>query len=89
MDSDSSFKTVPHSLLLLVVASNDAFDASTGVDGGKPESVVNLTGNRNGVLLLANAFLVAGAALLWRLVSTAVRPSLAPCCPLPQGSWGL
>ena len=55
-----------------MVVSNDAFDASTGVDGGKPESVVNLTGNRKGVLLLANAFLAAGGALLWKTVSSAV-----------------
>lgn len=62
-------------------ASNDAFDASTGVDGGKPESVVNLTGNRNGVLLLANAFLVAGAALLWRVITSAVRFQQYPVWP--------
>ncbi len=52
--------------------SNDAFDATTGVDGGKPESVVNLTGNRSGVLALANVFLAVGGLLLWRPVSTAV-----------------
>ena len=55
--------------------SNDAFDAHTGVDGGKAESMVNLTGNRTGVLLLANAFLLSGGALLWRLISSAVRTS--------------
>ena len=54
--------------------SNDAFDATTGVDSGKPESVVNLTGNQGGVLALANAFLAAGGLLLWRAVSAAVRP---------------
>jgi hypothetical protein len=31
--------------------SNDAFDASTGVDETKPESVVNLTGQLQGMQL--------------------------------------
>ncbi|BDA50723.1 probable UbiA prenyltransferase domain-containing protein 1 [Coccomyxa sp. Obi] len=45
--------------------SNDAYDAQTGVDENKEESVVNLTGgNRSGVLALANACLLAGAWLL-------------------------
>ena len=56
--------------------SNDAFDAATGVDDNKPESVVNLTGDRRGVLALANAFLAAGGLLLWRTVSSAVSPQL-------------
>ena len=59
--------------LFIPSRSNDAFDATTGVDGDKPESVVNLTGNRGGVLALANAFLAAGGLLLWRSVSAAVR----------------
>ena len=42
--------------------SNDAFDAAMGVDAGKPESVVNLTGDRAGVLWAANGFLAAGLA---------------------------
>ncbi|EIE20367.1 hypothetical protein COCSUDRAFT_57519 [Coccomyxa subellipsoidea C-169] len=45
--------------------SNDAYDADTGVDQAKEESVVNLTGgNKKGVLALANACLLAGAWLL-------------------------
>jgi 1,4-dihydroxy-2-naphthoate octaprenyltransferase len=44
--------------------SNDAFDASTGVDKSKRESVVNLTGSRNGVLAAAKLFLALGAWLL-------------------------
>eukprot|EP00879_Flechtneria_rotunda_P013950 GHRR01014570.1.p1 GENE.GHRR01014570.1~~GHRR01014570.1.p1 ORF type:complete len:382 (+),score=117.61 GHRR01014570.1:352-1497(+) len=51
--------------------SNDAFDATTGVDVHKAESVVNLTGNRNGVLLLAKLFLVAGMALLGTNINAA------------------
>ncbi len=44
---------------------NDVFDADTGVDStGKPHSVVNLTGRRDRVLLLANGCLVVGLALM-------------------------
>lgn len=42
--------------------SNDAFDATMGVDETKAESVVNLTGNRAAVLVVANIFL---AVALW------------------------
>ncbi|KAK9917091.1 hypothetical protein WJX75_000805 [Coccomyxa subellipsoidea] len=54
---------------ILVIAwlnlSNDAYDADTGVDEAKEESVVNLTGgNRGGVLALANGCLLAGGWLL-------------------------
>ncbi len=59
-----------------VFCSNDAFDATMGIDKDKAESVVNLTQNRVGVLWTANAFLVAGAALLWRVVSQTVRMQL-------------
>lgn len=51
-------------LLCPCVCSNDAFDASTGVDVHKAESVVNLTGNRNAVLLVSKLFLLAGVGLL-------------------------
>jgi 1,4-dihydroxy-2-naphthoate octaprenyltransferase len=62
--------------LLLVLpsaafCSNDAFDAETGVDQTKPESVVNLTGNRTAVLLLSKAFLAAGLLLLGWGISSA------------------
>eukprot|EP00884_Botryococcus_braunii_P013432 jgi/Botrbrau1/2208/Bobra.101_2s0038.1 len=46
--------------------SNDSFDAVTGVDKNKPESIVNLTGGRAGPVLAASlAFLAAGAQLLY------------------------
>lgn len=51
--------------------SNDAFDASTGVDQHKAESVVNLTGNRIGVLLLSKLFLLAGLGLLGSSIAAA------------------
>jgi 1,4-dihydroxy-2-naphthoate octaprenyltransferase len=44
---------------------NDVYDADTGVDTlGKPHSVVNLTGRRDRVLLLANGCLLVGLALM-------------------------
>jgi hypothetical protein len=51
--------------------SNDAFDATTGVDKTKRESVVNLTGSRRGVLLAAKAFLAAGLWLLAAAIGAA------------------
>ncbi|GIL80477.1 hypothetical protein Vretimale_16087 [Volvox reticuliferus] len=71
---------------ILVIAwlnlSNDAFDAHTGVDASKPESVVNLLGggpkNRRAVLLLAKSLLVAGVALLAHLISSAPGGDLRP-----------
>lgn len=49
---------------LLIIAwlnlSNDAYDAETGVDKGKKESVVNMTGSREGVLVAAYTCLVLG-----------------------------
>ena len=44
--------------------SNDGYDAETGVDLEKPESVVNLTSNKEGVLALAWSLLAAGTALI-------------------------
>ncbi len=49
------------------------FDAATGADAGKAESVVALTGNRRAVLAAANAALLGGVALLGRAVADAVR----------------
>ncbi|KAF6265571.1 UbiA prenyltransferase family-domain-containing protein [Scenedesmus sp. NREL 46B-D3] len=54
--------------------SNDAFDAATGVDVHKHESFVNITGNRNGVLLTAKLFLAAGLSLLAANINTAHDP---------------
>ena len=54
------------------MCSNDAFDAETGVDKSKAESVVNLTGNRKVVLAIANGFLVAGGLLLHSVTKAAV-----------------
>ncbi|WIA35684.1 hypothetical protein OEZ86_004090 [Tetradesmus obliquus] len=54
--------------------SNDAFDATTGADVHKPESVVNLTGNRIGVLLASKLFLAAGVCVLASNVDPAQNP---------------
>ena len=58
--------------MLLNACSNDAFDAETGVDKSKAESVVNLTGNRKAVLAVANGFLLAGGLLLHTATKLAV-----------------
>lgn len=55
------------------VCSNDAFDADMNVDGNKPESVVNLTGNRNAVMIAAWSCFAVGVASLWRLTTGWVR----------------
>lgn len=44
-----------------------------GVDASKPESVVNLTGNRGAVLWAANAFLAAALAIFARALPVPVR----------------
>lgn len=58
---------------ILIIAwlnlSNDAFDADMNIDGNKPESVVNLTGNRNAVLATAWVCFAAGVSWLWSLVT--------------------
>ena len=65
---------------------NDVFDADTGVDThGKPHSLVNLTGRRDRVALLAHGALLAGLALmgLVALRSSAVVLALVlACCAL-------
>ncbi len=65
---------------------NDVFDADTGVDThGKPHSVVNLTGRRDRVALLANGCLLLGLALMalvaWRSTPAVLALVLA-CCGL-------
>ena len=71
-------------LLLWENLSNDLFDAETGVDlVGKPHSLVNLTGRRDGLTLLANAALLLGLLLMawltWRS-HPAVLPLVLACC---------
>ncbi len=59
------------------MCSNDAFDAETGVDQNKAESLVNLTGNRKVILALANGFLLFGGLLLHSVTKAAVRSQLS------------
>lgn len=64
--------------------SNDVFDHDTGIDaGGKPHSVVQLTGRRSRVAGWANAALLLGLALMaavaW-LSSPAVLALVLLCC---------
>lgn len=67
---------------LYCLCSNDAYDAATGVDKTKKESIVNLTGgNPSPVLAMAMACLVAGAFSLWCGIAAAVRrPGTAHDC---------
>ena len=71
-------------LLLWENLSNDLFDAETGVDAtGKPHSVINLTGRRNGVALLSSMALLLGLLLMGGLAlrsSFAVFPLVLLCC---------
>ncbi|MFM7312925.1 MAG: 2-carboxy-1,4-naphthoquinone phytyltransferase [Cyanobium sp.] len=65
---------------------NDVFDADTGVDAlGKPHSVVNLTGRRDRVALLANGALLLGLALMAVVAlrsSPLVLALVLACCGL-------
>ncbi len=64
--------------------SNDVFDADTGIDQHKAESVVNLTGNRNLMFWLSNLLLVGGimgvASLCWAQGDWTVIGIVALCC---------
>ena len=65
---------------------NDVFDADTGVDThGKPHSVVNLTGRRDRVALLAHGALLLGLALMALVALRSTGQVLAlvlACCAL-------
>ena len=71
-------------LLLWENLSNDLFDADTGIDRvGKPHSVINLTGRRNGVALLSSLALLLGLVLMGGLAlrsSPAVFALVLLCC---------
>ncbi len=71
-------------LLLWENLSNDLFDAETGVDAtGKPHSVINLTGRRDGVALLSSLALLLGLLLMGGLAlrsSPAVFSLVLLCC---------
>lgn len=47
--------------------SNDAFDADTGVDEKKPESIVQLVGNKGSVMVLAWTLLLVGIFIFVRI----------------------
>ena len=77
---------------------NDVFDADTGVDAeGKPHSLVNLTGRRDRVALLAHGALLLGLVLMALVAlrsSGAVLALVLACCGLgylyqgPPFRWG-
>jgi 1,4-dihydroxy-2-naphthoate octaprenyltransferase len=63
---------------------NDVFDADTGVDTeGKPHSLVNLTGRRDRIALLAHGCLMVGLALMALVAlrsSSTVFALVLACC---------
>lgn len=77
---------------------NDLFDADTGIDLHKAHSVVNLTGQRTGVLVLANLCLLGGlgaiAWIAWYQQDLTVVGLILLCCVLgyvyqgPPFRWG-
>ena len=72
--------------MIVLDCSNDAFDADMNVDGNKPESVVNLTGNKNGVLAAAWVCFAIGASWLWSLVTgqVEIQPNFEQFCAILQ-----
>lgn len=66
--------------MVTLCTSNDGFDASTGVDGQhKPESLVNLTGDRRAVLWIAHVLLALGVGLLGAILVPLVRGNSLSC----------
>lgn len=58
---------------LLCTCSNDVFDANTGVDENKKESIVNLTGKPRLILWLSISMLFSGVGLLVHSLGTLNR----------------
>ncbi len=66
--------------------SNDVFDADTGIDKNKAHSIVNLTGNKDLMFWLANAFLSLGIvgilSIAWWQKDLTVLIIILLCCAL-------
>jgi 1,4-dihydroxy-2-naphthoate octaprenyltransferase len=64
--------------------SNDVFDADTGIDKNKAESVVNLTGNRNLMFWLSNLLLLVGVGgvltICWGQQDWTILGIVLLCC---------
>jgi 2-carboxy-1,4-naphthoquinone phytyltransferase len=79
-----TFMAAAISIVAWINISNDVFDADTGIDVHKAESVVNLTGNRNLMFWLGNLLLVAGlagiVAIGWWQQDWVVLGLVALCC---------
>ena len=75
---------------ILIIAwlniSNDVFDADTGIDKNKAHSIVNLTGNKNLMFWLANAFLSLGILgillIAWWQQDVTILIIILLCCAL-------
>jgi 2-carboxy-1,4-naphthoquinone phytyltransferase len=72
------------SIVAWINISNDVFDADTGIDVHKAESVVNLTGNRHLMFWLGNLLLALGlagiVAIGWLQQDWTVLAIVALCC---------
>ncbi len=66
--------------------SNDVFDSETGIDKNKPHSLVNLTGRKDLILIIANICLTLGVALVlsisWQQQNLVVVGIIGLCCGL-------
>lgn len=64
--------------------SNDVFDADTGIDINKANSIVNLTGNQSLIFWLANSFLLLGCLgivlISWWQQDPTVLVTVLVCC---------
>ncbi len=85
-------------ILVWLNFSNDAFDASTGIDAHNDESLVTLSGSLSGVLLVAHVCLGLGllaiASISFRQADPSVLATVLLCCGLgyayqgPPWRWG-
>jgi 2-carboxy-1,4-naphthoquinone phytyltransferase len=80
----STFMAAAISIVAWINISNDVFDADTGIDVHKAESVVNLTGNRNLMFWLSNLLLAGGllgiVAICWLQQDWTVLAIVLLCC---------
>lgn len=80
----ATFVAAAISIVAWINISNDVFDADTGIDVHKAESVVNLTGNRNLMFWLGNLLLACGlagiVAICWLQQDWTVLAIVILCC---------
>jgi 2-carboxy-1,4-naphthoquinone phytyltransferase len=79
-----SFLGAAIAIVAWINISNDVFDADTGIDVHKAESVVNLTGNRTLMFWIGNSFLALGIlgilAICWGQQDWTILGIVLLCC---------